>query len=123
MGTTSTLSLQEQLRTRTKKFAVRVVALCDSLPAKPSSRAIGSQLIRSGMSVAANYRAAQRARTKPEFISKIGIVVEEADETQFWLEMLVDSGIVPSGKLEPLMREAAELTAIFTKSRETARGR
>jgi len=82
---------------------------------------IGQQLMRSGTSVAANYRAACRSRSKAEWVAKIGIVVEEADETVFWLEMLSDCGIVPLKKLESLLAEAHELSAIFTASHFTAR--
>ena len=85
---------------------------------------MGKQLLRSGTSVAANYRAVCRARSKTEFIARIGVVVEEADESVFWLEMLTDNGIIQSVRIEPLLNEAKELTAIFTASQETAkRGR
>ncbi len=82
---------------------------------------LGKQLIRCGTAVAANYRAAGRARSRAEWVAKIGIVVEEADETVFWLEMLSECEIVPLSKTEPLLAEAQELTAIFTASRRTAR--
>lgn len=82
---------------------------------------MGKQLIRCGTAVAANYRAAGRARSRAEWVAKIGIVVEEADETVFWLEMLSECEIVPLSKIESLLREAQELTAIFTASRKTAR--
>ena len=114
---------QQELRQRTKKFAVRIMTLCDSLPPKPSARVIGNQLLRSGTSIGANYRSAQRGRSKAEFVAKLGIVVEEADETQYWLELLLEAGIVPAARLDAIIREAAELTAIFTRSKETARGR
>lgn len=113
---------REKLKARTKAFALRVVNLADALPAnKPSTRTIASQLVRAGSSVAANYRAAQRGRSKAEFIAKIGICLEEADETQFWLELLADSGLVKSGLLAPLTQEAGELTAIFYSIVRTAR--
>jgi four helix bundle protein len=83
---------------------------------------MGKQLLRCATSVAANYRAACRARTKVEFIAKMGVVVEEADEAILWLELLTESGIVQAGKTESLLSEAHELTAIFTASRRTARG-
>lgn len=110
-----------ELRNRTKSFALRILKLCDSLPARRSSNVIANQLLRSGMSVAANYRAAGRARSKAEFTAKLGVVVEEADETVFWLEMLFDGSIVTPKRLEPLLREANELLAIFSASRTTAR--
>jgi four helix bundle protein len=84
---------------------------------------MGKQLLRSGTSVAANYRAACRARSRPEFAAKLGIVVEEADESMLWLELLVDSGVVKHELLDPLQAEAKELTALFTASRQTTRGR
>ena len=82
---------------------------------------MGRQLLRSGTAVAANYRAVCRARSKAEFVAKIGIVLEEADETVFWLEMLVEAGIVRSERMEPLLKEANELLAIFAASQRTAR--
>jgi four helix bundle protein len=82
---------------------------------------IGKQLLRSATSVAANYRAVQRARSKAEFVSKLGIVVEESDESQFWLELLVKADILPESRLESLISEANELTAIFVASQRTAR--
>ena len=91
-------SQQEQLRDRTKAFAVRVVRVYRTLPYKTDAQILGKQLLRSGTAVAANYRAACRARSKAEWIAKIGIVVEEADETVFWLEMLTDCEIIPSEK-------------------------
>jgi four helix bundle protein len=112
----------EQLRQRTKAFAVRIVHLADALPHKRSAMVIANQMLRSGTSAAANYRAAGRARSKAEFISKLSIVIEEADETVFWLELLRDAEIVAAGKLGPLLQEACELRAIFAASRKTARG-
>jgi four helix bundle protein len=84
----------EQLRARTKQFAIRIVRLFKSLPRTEEARVIGKQVLQAGTSVAANYRAVCRARSRPEFVSKIGVVVEEADETVFWLELLVDTGVV-----------------------------
>jgi four helix bundle protein len=85
-------SKQEELRGRTKRFALRIIRLFQHLPRSPDAQTLGKQLLRSGTSVGANYRAAGRARSKAEFTSKIAIVVEEADETVFWLECLVESG-------------------------------
>ena len=104
----------EELRSRTKKFALRVVKLYRSLPRTPDAQVMGRQLLRCGTSVAANYRASCRARSKAEFASRVGIVVEEADESGFWLEMLVEADIVKAPLLEDLLRESKELTAIFT---------
>jgi four helix bundle protein len=84
----------KQLRARTKQFAIRIVRLFKSLPRTEEARVIGKQVLQAGTSVAANYRAVCRARSRPEFVSKIGVVVEEADETVFWLELLVDTGVV-----------------------------
>lgn len=117
------MSTPEELRDRSKRFAVRVVRLYEALPRSPQSQTMGKQLLRSGTSVAANYRAVCRARSKAEFIAKIGVVLEEADETVFWLEMLRDTGIVKPALLEPLLIEATELVCIFSASRQTAMGR
>jgi len=114
-------SQQQDLRDRTKKFAVRIVSVYRALPFKTDAQVLGKQLIRSGTGVAANYRAACRSRSKAEWIAKIGIVVEEADEGVFWLEMLSECNIVQQKKLEPLMAEAHELSAVLTASQFTAR--
>lgn len=116
MVTTATL-----LQDRTKQFAIRIVKLFRSLPKTEEARIIGRQLLRSGTSVAANYRAVCRARSKAEFIAKMGVVVEEADETVFWLELLGETGIVDRKKLLNLLLEANELLAIFAASQRTAR--
>jgi four helix bundle protein len=92
-----------------------------SLPYKPDAQVLGKQLLRCATGVAANYRAACRSRSKAEWIAKIGIVVEEADESVFWLEMLSDCEIVPVEKLKLLLQEAHELSALFTASQKTAR--
>src|SRR6266478_611895 len=106
----------QELKDRTKKFALRVMHLVDALPDTPKGRALASQLVRSGMSVAANYRAACRGRSPAEFISKIGVVEEEADETVLWLELIVEDKLLPEGKISPLLKEANELTAIMAAS-------
>jgi four helix bundle protein len=110
----------EEMKKRTKQFALRILKLADSLPRTAAGRAIAGQIARSGTSVAANYRAAGKGRSKAEFIAKLGIAEEEADETQFWLEMIVESGTIPAIKLEPLQQEAKELTAIIAASRISA---
>jgi four helix bundle protein len=97
--------------------------LYKSLPYRGDAQVPGKQLLRCGTSVAANYRAACRARSRPEWVSKIGIVVEEADESVFWLEMLVDCEIVPEARLAELLVEGHELSALFTASQRTARNR
>lgn len=111
----------EELKLRSKQFAIRIVRLFRSLPKTTDAQVIGKQLLRSGTSVAANYRAVCRARSKAEFIAKIGIVVEEMDETVFWLEMLIETGIIKEEKLKGLLLEANELLAIFCASQRTAK--
>jgi four helix bundle protein len=113
----------EQMRSRTKKFTLRVLKMFQALPKIEEARIIGRQVLRSGMSVGANYRAACRARSIKEFISKLNIVTEEADETVFWFEILIDGGIVRERKLAALKQEAEELLAIFGASLRTARRR
>ncbi len=115
-------SQPEQLRKRTKQFALRVIRMFRALPRSPEAQVLGKQLLRSATSVAANYRATGRARSKAEFIARIGVVVEEADETVFWLEMLVESEIVKQERMDGLQKEANELLAIFAASQRTARG-
>jgi len=111
----------DALRTRTKAFALRIIRMSQALPRSREANVIVQQVLRSATGMAANYRAAGRSRSKAEFIAKIGVVVEEADETVFWLEMLADSGIVQPAQLQGLLDEATQLVAIFTASRKTAR--
>jgi len=113
----------EALKKRSNQFAIRIVKLFRSLPRSEDARILGKQVLRSGTSVAANYRAVCRARSKAEFIAKIGIVVEEADETVFWLKLLVDTEIVRESRMRSLMDEANELLAIFAASQFTAKKR
>ncbi len=108
-------------RERTKKFALEIIRLFRQLPRNAEAYVIGKQLLRSGTSVAANYRAVQRARSKAEFVAKLGIVVEEADETQFWLELLTESNTIQDVSVGDLKKEIAELVAIFTASLNTAK--
>ncbi len=110
-----------ELKDRTRDFAVRVVKMTDSLPRRMSTETLVKQLVRCVTSVGANYRAACRARSHAEFVSKMQIVQEEADETQYWLELLYRTGVVGEQEFRPLEKEAAELTAIFTSSAATAR--
>lgn len=112
----------DEMKKRTKQFALRIVRVFRSLPKSEEARIIGRQLLRSGTSVGANYRSVCRARSKPDFVSKIGVVVEETDETVFWLELLVEAEIVKKGQLDLLMKEANELLAIFAAAQITARG-
>ena len=112
----------EALKARTKDFALRVIRLYRSLKQTKEARILGRQLLRSGTSIRANYRAACRGRSRAEFAAKLGIVVEEADETVFWLELVQEAGIIPKGKLSALTKEANELVAIFVSSLRTAKG-
>src|SRR6202049_242696 len=114
-------SRPEELRDRTKAFALRVIRLFRSLPYRTDTQVLGKQLLRCGTSVAANYRAACRARSKAEFIARIAIVAEEADEAVLWLELLIESGIIKSEMTVALLNEAKELAAILTASRQTAK--
>ena len=110
------------LKARTKQFALRMMKMVDALPRTIQGRAIAKQIIRSATSVAANYRAACRARSRAEFIAKIGIVEEEADESCFWLELIIDSGLLTEDRIRPLLSEAGELVAIMAASRKSAIG-
>ena len=110
------------LKARTKQFALRVMKLVDSLPRTIQGRVVANQIIRSATSVAANYRAACRARSRAEFIAKIGVVEKEADETAFWLELIIDSALLTQTRVRPLLTEAGELVAIMAASRKSALG-
>jgi four helix bundle protein len=110
----------EELKLRTKKFALRVLKLVNALPKTIEGRAVAAQLVRSGTSVSANYRAACRARSRAEFIAKIGVTLEEADETQLWLELIIEGNLMPKVKVASLLAEAGELVAILVTSRKSA---
>jgi four helix bundle protein len=110
------------LKARTKSFAIRVMKLVDALPRTIQGRAIANQIIRSATSLAANYRAACRARSRAEFVAKIGVVEEEADETCFWLELIIDSALLSEARVRPLLIEGGELVAIMAASRKSAIG-
>jgi four helix bundle protein len=109
----------EVLKKRTKDFALRVLRSCQALPKNYMGDVVGKQLLRSATSVAVNYRAACRARSQAEFSAKLQIVIEEADESAFWLELIEESGLLPAERLSDLRKEADELTAIFVSSRKT----
>lgn len=111
----------EEFKQRTKRFAIRVIRLVESLPRSRTADVIGKQLLRAGTSVGANYRAACRARTHAEFSSKLGIVEEEADETGYWMELLIEAGLVRGELLEDLLREAHEITAMVVSSIKSVR--
>jgi four helix bundle protein len=121
MESLNSLDRAAELKQRTKAFAIRIVNLFRALPRSSDAQTLGKQLLRSGTSVAANYRAVCRARSKAEFIAKMGTVVEEADETAFWLELLGDTGIVKVQRTESLLKEANELLAIFGASLRTSK--
>jgi four helix bundle protein len=110
-----------ELQDRTKKFALRIIGAFSRLAKSEEARVLGRQFLRSGTSVAANYRAACRARSAADFISKISVVVEEADETLFWLELVVEAKLVSATRLEPLIAECEELLKIFSASLATAK--
>ena len=111
---------ERELLDRTKKFALRVFKLVGALPRTIQGKAVAAQLIRSGTSVAANYRAACRARSKPEFIAKLGVVEEEADESAFWLGLIIETDLLSAGKVKSLLTEAGEIVAIMASSKKTA---
>jgi len=111
----------KELQNRTQKFAVQIIHGFAALPKSEAAKIIGRQFLRSGTAVAANYRAACRARSKAEFIAKLGIVVEEADETLFWLDLLVDSNLVAPDAIKTLRLECNELVRIFSRSLATAK--
>jgi four helix bundle protein len=112
---------EDELKQRTKQFGLRVIKLVEALPNTSTANTIGHQLLRSGMSVGANYRAACRGKSKADFIAKAGISLEEADESSYWLELLQEAGIFPAERLKDLMKETDELVAIFTATIKTAR--
>lgn len=116
----SKYEFRQAMMQRTKQFALRIIRLVQSLPKTQEANVIGKQLLRSGTSVAANYRAACRARSIAEFKSKISIVVEEADECLFWMELLMESEIVKSSLLENLYHESEEILKIVAVARKNA---
>ena len=114
-----------EMKKRTKQFALRILKMADALPKSRSGNAIANQVVRSGTSVAANYRALCRAKSRADFINKTSVIEEEADETSFWLELIVDAGLLTNARVKPLLIEADEITAMLVASRKTAiaRGR
>jgi four helix bundle protein len=110
---------EDELKRRTKRFALQVMALVGSLPITTVGRAIGGQLVRSGTSVGANYRAACRGRSKAEFSAKLGTVEEEADESGYWMELIIEGKLMKEERVLPLLREANEIAAIMAASRKT----
>ena len=112
----------EDMKKRTRAFALRIIRLAESLPNTPTANAIRHQMLRCGPSVGANYRAACRAKSKADFASKMGIVEEEADESVFWIELLIDAEIIKRTPVEDLLIEADEILAITVSSIKTSRG-
>ena len=111
------------MKARTKEFALRILKLADAIPKSRSGNAVANQLVRSGSSVAANYRALCRAKSRADFIHKTSVVEEEADESCFWLEMIIDAKLLPAARVQPLLREANEITPILVATRKTSLGR
>jgi four helix bundle protein len=111
----------EELRTRTKQFTLRVLKVVAALPDNARGRVISYQLMKAGSSVGANYRAVCRSRSRKDFVNKLGVVIEEADESAYWLEMICEGDVLDSRQIGPLLKEANELVAIFTTARKTAR--
>ena len=115
--------VEEDLQQRTKSYALRIIRLVESLPSTRTADVIGKQLLRAGTAVGANYRAARRAKSPADVIAKLGIVEEEADECLYWMELLVESGLVPTARLESLRDEGDQILAIIIASIRTARAR
>ena len=113
----------EDLKKRTKRFALRILKLVAALPNTVEGRIIGGQLAKAGTSVGANYRAACRGRSRAEFIAKLGVVEEEADESAYWLELIIEGNLLRRSRVEPLLDESNELVKIMAKSRITARSK
>ena len=112
---------REQMKARTKNYAKRIVKLCEALPDKWVARTLGKQLLRSGTSVGANYRAVCRAKSTADFLNKLRIVEEECDESLFWMGLLVECSLIKSARLNSLMQEANELLSIVVASAKTTR--
>ncbi|MBV8813032.1 MAG: four helix bundle protein [Verrucomicrobia bacterium] len=110
------------LRQRTKRFALRIFDLIDSIPQTAKGRVVQTQLAKAGSSVATNYRAAQRSRSVADFVAKLSIALEELDECSFWLEFLPETRLIPVGSIDAFLKEADELAAIIAASRRTAGG-
>jgi len=117
----NSLDKATELKRRTKSFAIRIVNIFRSLPHSPDAQTLGKQLLRSGTSVGANYRAVCRSRSRAEFIARMGVVVEEADESVFWLELLNETGVIRPERTQDLLKEANELVRIFGASLRTSK--
>jgi four helix bundle protein len=113
----------DEMKERTRAFALRIIRLVESLPRNRTADVVGKQLLRCGTSVGANYRASCRARSQADFVSKMGIVEEEADETIYWIELLIESGLIEKDRVTNLLDEANQIVAIVVTSIKTARGK
>jgi four helix bundle protein len=111
---------EKEMKNRTKQFTLRILKLVDAIPTSRSGNAVANQLVRSGSSVGANYRALCRAKSRQDFVHKTTIVEEEADESSFWLEITIEGDLLPARRVRPLLDEADEITAILVASRKTA---
>lgn len=114
---------KKDFATRTMLFGLRVIRLVESLPKSQTAYVIGNQLLRAGTSVGANYRSALRGKSRADFVAKLGIVEEECDEAVYWMQMLIEAGIIKTSRLTQLMNEANEIIAIVVSSIKTARSR
>ena len=112
---------QNDLKNRTQDYSLRIINLVRALPNNKEGRVIGNQILRSGTSVGANYRAVCRARSNAEFAAKLGIVIEEADETAFWLEIIIKSKLMKKSQIKPLLGETDEIVSIMVASRKTSK--
>jgi len=110
----------DDLKKRTKQFALRILKLVAALPNTLAGKTIGEQLVRAGTSVGSNYRAACRGRSRAEFVAKIGVVEEEADESAFWMELIIEGALLTQKRVQPVLNEAKDLAKIMAKSRKTA---
>ena len=113
----------DEMKARTRAFALRVIRLAESFPKTPTANVIRNQMLRSGPSVGSNYRAACRAKSKPDFVSKMGIVEEEADESAYWMELLIESGLLTEAQLSELLKETKEIIAMTVASIRTLQKR
>jgi four helix bundle protein len=111
---------EKEMKKRTKEFTLRILRLVDAIPGTRAGNAVANQLVRSGSSVGANYRALCRAKSRQDFIHKTMVVEEETDETCFWLELTIEAALLPARRVQPLLNEANEITAILVASRKTA---
>ena len=116
-------AFREEMKARTKRFALRVMKLVDALPNARSAYVVGNQLIRAATSVGANYRAACRGRSEREFLAKLGIVEEEADECGYWLELIAEHGLLPENRVRDLIGEANEIVAVTISAIRSTRGK